>query len=94
MEIPGEKIWFHNLNLTTEEKNLIGRIRTEHTNTKERRYKWGWELSDECDMCEIKEDLEHLLYDCPSSTPKDQNTRFLNTTNHYAPSSKKATKQT
>ena len=65
METPGTKIWFHNLNLTTEEKIIIGRIRTGHTNTKERRYKWGWEDTDECDLCGEKDDILHLLYDCP-----------------------------
>ncbi|XP_065091068.1 uncharacterized protein LOC135712034 [Ochlerotatus camptorhynchus] len=65
METPGEKIWFHGLNLNTEEKTIIGRIRTGHTNTKERRYKWGWEINDSCELCDETEDLQHLLYYCP-----------------------------
>lgn len=65
MEEPGQKIWFHGLDLNSEEIIILNRIRTGHTNTKERRFKWGWEDDDSCDYCDEKEDLEHLLYYCP-----------------------------
>lgn len=65
METPGEKIWCHDLNLNTEERIIIGRIRTGHTTTKERKHQWGWEPNDRCDYCEEKEDIQHLLYYCP-----------------------------
>lgn len=65
MQEPSRKIWFEGLELNTEEKIIIGRIRTGHTNTKERRYKWGIEINDDCEWCEETEDINHILYDCP-----------------------------
>lgn len=64
MESPGKAIWSKGLILTSEEKRIMNRIRTGHTLTKERRFKWGWEDEEECDLCEEKEDLEHVLYMC------------------------------
>nr|XP_029732734.1 uncharacterized protein LOC115268731 [Aedes albopictus] len=65
MKEPPGKIWYSGLELNTEEKIILGRIRTGHTNTKVRRYKWGIEITDSCDWCDEIEDLNHLLYDCP-----------------------------
>lgn len=65
MEEPGKTIWSKGLILTSDEKRMLNRIRTGHTLTKERRYKWGWEDEEECDYCNEKEDLEHILYTCP-----------------------------
>lgn len=62
-EPPG-KIWYQGLELNTQEKTILSRIRTGHVNTKERRYKWGLEPDENCDWCDEKEDLNHLLYDC------------------------------
>lgn len=65
MEEPANTIWSKGLILTAEEKRILNRIRTGHTFTKERRYKWGCELEEECDLCEETDDLEHMLYNCP-----------------------------
>lgn len=65
MEEPGKTVWSKGLILTSEKKRILNRIRSGHTLTKERRYKWGWEEEEECDFCEEKEDLEHVLYMCP-----------------------------
>ncbi|XP_058817251.1 uncharacterized protein LOC131680553 [Topomyia yanbarensis] len=64
MNEPGNKIWSHTLALSSEEKIILNRIRTGHTLTKERLYRWGWESDELCDICEETEDLQHILYFC------------------------------
>lgn len=64
MKTPGRKLWSHGLNLNSKEKKILGRIRTGHTLTKERRHGWGWEADDLCADCGVQENLQHLLYDC------------------------------
>lgn len=65
MNFPNAKIWWHGLNLNSEEIIILNRIRSGHTLTKERKYQWKWETNECCDVCEEKEDIDHLLYYCP-----------------------------
>ncbi|XP_065082205.1 uncharacterized protein LOC135704650 [Ochlerotatus camptorhynchus] len=65
METPGRKIWSHELQLNPDEVKTLNRIRSGHALTKSKRATWGWEIDDQCDWCEVKEDIKHILYDCP-----------------------------
>lgn len=64
MNEPGRKIWCKGLTLNKQEITTLNRLRSGHTLTKERRYNWGWEPDEICEICEVKEDIQHLLYDC------------------------------
>lgn len=33
--------------------------------TKDRKARWKWESDDLCEVCEEREDINHLLYICP-----------------------------
>lgn len=61
---PGKTIWCKNTTLTTQEKIVLNRIRSNHCMTKDRKGSWGWETDTECDLCEEEETLEHTLYHC------------------------------
>lgn len=63
-ELPGTTVWFKNMNLTTKEKIVLSRIRSNHCLTKDRRHKWGWETTGNCDTCHEEENIEHHLYQC------------------------------
>lgn len=65
MENPGRNIWCKELLLTAEQIRVLNRVRSGHTMTKERRALWQLELDDQCEVCQEKEDLSHLLYMCP-----------------------------
>lgn len=61
---PENNIWSCTMNLNTHEKITLSRIRSGHCLTKERKYTWKWENTENCDTCGIKEDIEHILYYC------------------------------
>lgn len=61
---PLRKPWCKGLNLTTEDKITLSRIRSNHAMTKDRRFKWKWEDDEMCHLCGEVEDLEHILYHC------------------------------
>lgn len=61
---PTLKPWFDNLDLDTTQIVTIGRLRTYHTLTKEKLYKWKLAQNDKCDECGVTEDSEHILLHC------------------------------
>lgn len=61
---PMNRPWCKGLQMTTEEKIVLSRIRSNHCMTKDRRFKWRWEDNELCDLCDEVEDLEHTLYHC------------------------------
>lgn len=62
---PQKKPWFKHLILNNGEIRKLSRIRSGHMLTKDRRYQWKWENTEECDLCEEVENIKHILYDCP-----------------------------
>ncbi|XP_062534036.1 uncharacterized protein LOC134203073 [Armigeres subalbatus] len=65
LEQPTKTIWNKNLALNPEQLKTLNRIRTGHCLTKDKRFKWGWEIDDQCEWCDTTEDLQHILYVCP-----------------------------
>lgn len=59
------KPWFYNIFLPTDLTITISRLRTGHLATKDRLYKWGLIQNENCDTCNIPENILHILYDCP-----------------------------
>lgn len=59
------KPWYNKIDLTTTQTITIGRIRTFHTATKDRLYKWNLIRTENCELCGVQENLIHILYDCP-----------------------------
>lgn len=59
------KPWHYKMEMTTTQTITIGRIRTLHTATKDRLYRWNLIQSENCDDCDVQENLTHILYDCP-----------------------------
>ena len=59
------KPWFHKIELSTTGTITMGRIRTFHTATKDRLKKWNLIRTEDCDYCNVQENLIHILYDCP-----------------------------
>lgn len=64
MDKPSRTIWCKQLNLNTDDKITLSRIRTYHCMTKERKHSWGWEINSSCDLCQEEENIEHILYHC------------------------------
>lgn len=58
------KPWFHKINLSAKHIIILSRLRTGHTATRDRLYKWGLVTTDQCDKCNQTEDIEHILYQC------------------------------
>lgn len=78
---PGRAVWSSELRkLTTDDKITLGRIRSGHTVTKERLYSWKQETTEQCDICQEKEDIEHLLYYCKKYDASRKNFAVLKTT--------------
>lgn len=62
VESPGSSIWCKDLALTPTQIRVLNRVRSGHTLTKERRALWRLEPDDLREVCQEKEDLNHLLY--------------------------------
>nr|XP_029729172.1 uncharacterized protein LOC115266754 [Aedes albopictus] len=61
---PGQKIWCKDKALTTQEKIMLNRIRSNHCMTKDRMGSWGWVTDTDCELCQEEETLEHIMYHC------------------------------
>lgn len=65
MKSVDRKPWFYKMDLNTTQTITLGRIRSFHTATKERLYKWNLIRTENCEYCDVQENLNHILYDCP-----------------------------
>lgn len=59
------KPWYNGMELNTTQTINMGRMRTFHTATKDRLYKWNLIRNENCELCGVQENLIHILYDCP-----------------------------
>lgn len=58
------KPWFAGLNLEAREIRVLTRLRTNHGMCKYRKFIYKLEESNECDVCDEIENLDHLMIDC------------------------------
>lgn len=59
-----KKPWFNGLNLEARDIRVLTRLRTNHGMCKYRKFIYRLEETNECDICDEIEDLDHLMMDC------------------------------
>lgn len=58
------KPWFAGLELEAREIRVLTRLRTDHGMCKYRRFIYKLEVSNECEICDEIENLDHIMIDC------------------------------